>query len=178
MSFTSEDDSDYEPSPRIHPMAVSVHQPVVISPQLMMIRRRIMKTNRRGEGDGRAWKSLELSEDCMNAAPPCFQLAGNPRVTVDEIEDQWVCLIGLFAKSAAAMDPGDILRCSTGLHDRTALPPTPAGPSRNGAKPFFSVSGRTRNSHRPLQTGIPWIFPRTAFWRIGRAKSPTTMSRP
>ena len=24
-------------------------------------------------GEGRAWRSLELSEECMNAAAPCFR---------------------------------------------------------------------------------------------------------
>ena len=37
------------------------------------------------EGDqGRACRSLELSEELMNAAPPRFPFIGNPGITIDE----------------------------------------------------------------------------------------------
>ena len=35
-------------------------------------------------GEGRAWRSLELSEECMNAAPPCFPFTKNSGITIDE----------------------------------------------------------------------------------------------
>lgn len=35
-------------------------------------------------GEGRAWRSLELSEERMNAPPPRFPFTGNPGIKIDE----------------------------------------------------------------------------------------------
>ncbi|KAG7161402.1 PiggyBac transposable element-derived protein 4-like 14 [Homarus americanus] len=36
------------------------------------------------EGEGRAWRSLELSEERMNTPPPRFPFTGNPGIKIDE----------------------------------------------------------------------------------------------
>lgn len=73
---SSEEDSDYEPSLR----SLNTSDDTASSSD-----NDYSSTSEEEEGgEGRAWRSLELSEERMNAAPPRFPFTGNPGITIDE----------------------------------------------------------------------------------------------
>ena len=73
---SSEEDSEYEPSLR----SLNTSDDTASSSD-----NDYFSTSEEEEGgEERAWRSLELSEEHMNAAPPRFPFTGNPDIMTDE----------------------------------------------------------------------------------------------
>ena len=75
--YSSEEDSEYEPS--LRSLNTSDDTASLSGNDYFLT-----SDEEEEGGEGRTWRSLEFSEECMNAAPPRFPFTENPGIMINE----------------------------------------------------------------------------------------------